>query len=84
MTEVYPRQSEPEFSADSCHVSPEELADAHRSLEQCLDETDDPELQALLRAAIQNNQRSECPPVVLIARCRSGPSPEPMRARGPH
>jgi hypothetical protein len=84
MTEVHPRQSGRELSDDACHVSPEDLDDANRSLRQCLDETDDPELQALLRAAIQNNQRSECPPVVLSARCRSGPSVEPMRARGPH
>jgi hypothetical protein len=80
MEEQPPTQPAGELGADVCHVPPDELDEANRSLEQCLEETDDTELQALLRAAIQNNQRSECPPVVLVARCR----PDPMRARGPH
>jgi hypothetical protein len=61
-----------------CHVSPDEVEDANRSLERCqefansLAVTGDTTLRDLLIAALRNNgDGSVCPPVVL-------------RARGPH
>jgi hypothetical protein len=57
-----------------CHVSPEELAAETDSLLRCRKFAEDSgniPLRDLLDSAIQNNQSSECPPVVL-------------RAQGPH
>jgi hypothetical protein len=63
--------SEQDSNECPCHVSPEELDDANRSLERCLSfaiETGNTTLQELLEAALQNNRSEECPPVVLYAR----------------